>query len=83
MSTPSRQVHVRLPAESARCLDLLQERFGGLPPSSVLRFLMSHMLDELTIDEQVEIVTRQIMKKPSHQAPRKHKSGMNTTSRLT
>lgn len=60
MGKPNRIVALRLPPDLAERLGKLQAAFD-LPPSTVLRFLIASQL-ERPIDEQIEVITSQIVK---------------------
>ena len=60
MAQPRKVIAVRLPPPLAEKLNRLQAAFN-LPPSTVVKFLLAAQL-ERTINEQIEIVTQQIVK---------------------
>ncbi|MCZ7645935.1 MAG: hypothetical protein M5U26_11735 [Planctomycetota bacterium] len=61
MTLPRKSVMVRLSDEMAEKFGALCREFGGLPPATVLRMLVADAL-EVSLDDQVEHVTRQIRK---------------------
>lgn len=84
MTLPSKPVVVRLPGELAQRFDRLQEEFGGLQPSAILRMLIAAQL-ERPLPEQVEEVTRQIRKPKGArtQKPNSTKPGLNAKNRIS
>lgn len=56
-------VNVRLPKELSERFRALAARVPGLPKSVLMRLLLKELFEK-PIDDQVEIVTRQILKKP-------------------
>lgn len=55
---------VRLPGELGRKFNRLRQEFQGLPPSTLLRFLIAHQLAR-PLDEQAEVVVSQIRGTPT------------------
>ena len=56
---PTKSINIRIPAHLAAKFEALAKRFGGLPPGTVMRLLVSDIL-ERPLDEAVQIVERQI-----------------------
>jgi hypothetical protein len=78
---PKKTVNVRIPPHLAGRFEELKARFGGLPPSTVIRFLVADVL-ERPMEELAEMVNRQIQKpvaKPAGKAEgRRFQLGRNT-----
>lgn len=60
MGDSKKTVNVRLPADLANKFDRLAGRVPGLPKSVLLRLCLREILDR-PIEDQIEIVTRQII----------------------
>ena len=74
MSMPQRTVNVRLSAELAERFDALSDAVPGLPKGVIMRMLLADQFGK-PLDEQVRIVTSQLLKpqsrrKARQQAPR-------------
>jgi len=79
MSTPGRQMHIRLPDHIGKKFDALASEFAGLAPGTVLRLLISDQLEK-SLNEQVAIVARQIKKPRKDQPARRNRIKLNASS---
>jgi predicted transcriptional regulator len=59
MGHPGKTFHIRLDKRLADRFDALAERFSGLPRCTVMKLLVSYLL-ELPTDEQAQAITDQI-----------------------
>ena len=80
MGKPNRIVALRLPSDLAERLDTLQAAFD-LPPSTVLRFLIASQL-ELPIDEQIQVITSQIIKPNGKSRKALNRVQLNETTKI-
>ncbi|GMV83999.1 MAG: hypothetical protein AMXMBFR7_51830 [Planctomycetota bacterium] len=67
MTLPRKSVMLRLTDAMAGKFEALCQEFGGLPPATVLRMLVADTLD-VSLEDQVERVTRQIRKGSDREA---------------
>lgn len=77
---PTKSVNVRIPAHLTERYDALLKRFAGLPPSTVVRFIISDVL-ERSLDEQVDAINRQIQKPGNKAAKKSDRPSLNTSRR--
>lgn len=70
-------VNVRLPKDLSERFNALCGRVPGLPKSVLMRLLLRELFEK-TLDEQVEIVTRQILKPEGESRRPRTRVGRNT-----
>ena len=73
-------INIRIPPHLMPRFEALINRFGGLPPSTLVKFLISDLL-ERPLDEQIQIVNSQIQK-PAQKTKSQPRAGMNSKSRI-
>jgi len=61
MGLPTKIINIRLSPEQTERFERLKSEFAGLPQATVLRLLVSSVL-EMQMSAQVELLTKQIRK---------------------
>jgi hypothetical protein len=82
MGKPGRQFHVRLDERLSANLTEIEAHFCGLPRSTLMRLLISSVLDR-PLDERIEAVQQQMRKKPGEPSKRRQAgAGLNSQKRF-
>ena len=73
-------VAIRVSGELAERLARLTQQFQ-LPPSTTVKFLLQSQLQELSLEEQVAAVTRQIVKPATQQKEQRRATRLSVNAR--
>jgi len=79
MSLPTKIINVRLGPQQAEQFKRLKNEFAGLPQATVLRLLISAVL-EMPLERQVEVLTKQIRRPAADKELHPEKSRINSSS---